>query len=278
MALFTRDNTPVHPLGIGTWEIGGGLYMPSKKHYADYSRDEKDIAALRYALSLGQNHIDGAHVYSCGHADELSGDAMSTFPREKVFFASKINISHALRNAFLHGVEDILRRAKTDYLDLLYVHAPFPEVPMTEYLGGLKDAYEAGMTRYIGLSNFDLEQLHEAEQILGMSPHALQNRCSVLFKRDIGALLDYCSQQDIAYVAYRPMERGEVQKNAILHSIAQKHNATPEQIALAWLLQHDILPIPKATQQEHMNQNFQAYNITLTEEEMALIAKIPDIL
>lgn len=277
MALLTRDNTPVHPLGIGTWEVGGGLHLESKTHYADYGHDGEQIASLRYSLSQGQNHIDGAYVYSAGHADEVSGEAMKAFPRESLFFASKVWRSHSLRNAVVPAVKEILRRAQTEYADLIYIHAPFAEAPMSEYLMGLKDVLEAGLTRYIGLSNFNLDQLKQAEDFLGMSPQALQNRCNLLFKRDTTELLDYCQKQDIAYVAYRPVERGEVEKNEIVRAIAEKHQATPGQIAISWLIQMGMLPIPKALRREHIDQNLRACTIRLTEEEMAQIQAIPDI-
>src|SRR5690606_20459801 len=112
--------------------MGCSVWKEIKTSFAYYSYDKENIEAIRYSISKGSNYIDGAQFYGAGHTDEIIGEAIKGFDRSKLFLASKIWKSYVLRNAVVPATRDILRKIQTDYLDLLYIHAPFTEVPMEE--------------------------------------------------------------------------------------------------------------------------------------------------
>ena len=126
MAEHGIGGVELHPIGIGTWAMGGSR-LSDGTVFASYEDDEKEAEAIRYSLENGQNHIDTAQLYGAGHTEEIVGRALEGFPREKVFLATKIWKSHAASTAAVRkAVEDSLRKMKTDYVDLIYTHAVLP--------------------------------------------------------------------------------------------------------------------------------------------------------
>jgi diketogulonate reductase-like aldo/keto reductase len=261
----------LHPIGIGTWGMGG-TRLKDGAIFAEYDHDEREIAAVRYALEQGQNHIDTAQLYGAGHTEEIVGKAIAEHPRENIFLASKVWKSHAFRTAVPHAVEGMLRRLDTDYLDLLYVHAYFDAVPMEEYILGLNDVVDSGMTRHIAVSNFTLEQLKKA---LSLTRHPLvanQVHYNLLERRYAPAeLLQFCRKENIAVVAYRPLERKRLADNnesETLREMAERYQVKVSQIALNWLLvQDNVIPITKASSAEHIDENLASLTFTLSEKD-----------
>ncbi|MEM6518362.1 MAG: aldo/keto reductase, partial [Cyanobacteria bacterium P01_C01_bin.70] len=173
------------------------------------------------------------------------------------------------------GVEGSLRRLKRDRLDLYQLHRPDPQVPLATSIGALAELQQAGKIRHIGVSNVTLEQLQAAQAIAPIA--SVQNRYS-LVDRTHKAVLDYAIAQNIAFIPYgslgaHPLKRGAPLATAagILATIAQAHNATPTQIALAWLLHRapNILLIPGTTTITHLEDNVKAASLRLSESEMA---------
>lgn len=188
--------------------MGCSVWKEIKTSFADYSYDKESIEAIKYSISKGQNHIDGAQFYGAGHTDEIIGEAIKGFDRSKLFLASKIWKSYVLRNAVVPATRDILRKIQTDYLDLLYIHAPFTEVPMEEYILGLNDSIDLGLVKDIGVSNFNLDQLKQAMDISKYPIAANQLRYNVLYKTDANSeMIEFCNKNNIMIVAYRPIER-----------------------------------------------------------------------
>lgn len=274
-------NKKVNPIGIGTWLMGGGVYVESKTTFAVYDHDEEAIAAIRYSIEKGQNHIDTAQMYGAGHTEEVVGQAIRGYDRNSLFIASKLWKSHATRSAVSHAVVQMLERLSIDKLDLVYAHAPWPEVNMEEYIVGLNDAVDQGLTDYIGVSNFNLDQLKQAVNLSKHPIAALQNHFNVLYKQEIPQELeDFCKDNAIAVVAYRPLGRklltDECTSQVIL-DLAKKYEKTPGQIALRWLTQKpNFHAIPKAVEPHHIDENIEALSFELSVEDTVKLSALAD--
>ena len=263
--------TETNPVGIGTWRMGMRRDEATQEVVADPSNDAQHLEALRYSLSLGQNHIDTAELYGQGHTEQLVGEAIKGFERSKLFVASKLWLTHYQRGQVVPAVKGMLERLDISYLDLLYAHTPETEVPMAEYLAGMNEAVEAGLVRSLGVSNFNLEQLREAMDLSKAPIVALQNRYNVTYREKLPQdLLDFCHKNSVTVVAYRPVERGSVGENPVLAEIAQEHGATAAQVALSWLIQQEgVVAIPKASSKAHIEENLGALNLTLNQSDLA---------
>lgn len=261
----------VNPIGIGTWTMGGAR-LPDGEPYADYDQDEREIAAIRHSLSRGQNHVDTAQFYGAGHAEEIVGEAIRGLPREGLFVATKVWKSHARRSATPKAAEASLRRLGIDALDLLYAHYPWEAIPMREYLLGLADALRAGLTRAIAVSNFSLEQLREAVALSPVPIAANQVHYNLLERSWVTPpMREYCLEQGIAIVAYRPLERRLLADRAgsRLLELAGRLSCTPAQLALRWLLQQEgVHVIPKASSIRHIDENLGALGLQVRAEQL----------
>jgi diketogulonate reductase-like aldo/keto reductase len=267
------DINTVNPIGVGTFLFGGGYDLDLKRDYANYSRDVEAVSAMRYSIEQGQNHLDTGYGYSDGHCEELVGEAIKGYKREKLFIADKLSKGHMLHNAVVPCVKIILQRLQIDYLDLLYAHTPNVPEDMTEYLAGMNDALDQGLVRFIAVSNFDETQLKRA---VSLSKHRIvANQVQFnLFDRVKApqSLLDYCEQQQIKVVAYQPL-RNNVFFSGIEHpviaEIAKAHQKTEAQVALNWLVKvKQTLVIPKAMQKEHIDENLGSLDFTLSPAEI----------
>jgi diketogulonate reductase-like aldo/keto reductase len=271
----------VHPLGIGTWLVGGDFYVESKTTYALYGDEQKYIKGIRYSIEKGQNHIDTAQMYGAGHTEEVVGQAIQGQTRENLFIASKVWRSHATQLAVPHAIQEMLHRLQTTYLDLTYIHAPFPEVPMAEYIRGLNDAVNQGLTKYIGVSNFSLDQLKQAVELSKYPITAVQNHYNLLHKSELPAEMQaYCRENHIAMVAYRPVGRkmlADECTNTVLLDMAKKYQKTPAQIALNWLVaKEDFFAIPKAIEQKHIDENIASLAFEISSEDLETLNNLPD--
>lgn len=260
MTLKTQSGQAVFPIGIGTWGIGG-------RRESEYGNEAEGAAAIRYALDQGQNFIDGAEMYGAGHTDDIIGEAIKGRIRGDLYIASKVWETHLGPGEVRPAVETVLKKLGTDYLDMLYIH--WPHEVWEGAVPQIDELIDEGLVRQFGISNFNLEQTKRA---LDLSKHpvaANQVRFSVLHKEDAPVeLRKFCAENNIQVVAWRPVERADVMENETVKRIAAVHNVSPAQVALAWLLQHDVLPIPKATQKEHIEQNVAATQLQLTPEDM----------
>jgi diketogulonate reductase-like aldo/keto reductase len=273
MARWTIGGHEVHPIGIGTWGMGGDR-LPDGNPYADYRNDERDAEAIRYAIAQGQNHIDTAQLYGAGHTEEIVGEAISGFDREKLFIATKVWRTHSLRNAVPKAAEESARKLGIDSIDLLYVHAPWDAIPMEEYIGGLNDAVDAGLAKAIAVSNFTVADL---ERAISLSRHRIvanQVHYNLLHRGLVDERMrGLCSQHGIAIVAYRPVERRRLADHAeskIVLDTAADLGCTPAQLAIAWLVsQPGVVTIPKASTPDHIDENLGAMHVSIPEQVRA---------
>lgn len=255
--LRTKSGRPVYPIGIGTWGFGAfPLVSPGT---------EAEVAAIRHAVRLGHNHIDTAEMYGNGSAERLVGRVLAQERRRELFIASKLWKDHVAKGTVRPAVEAMLRRLDTDYLDLLYIHAPWFDAPWHDAIPQIAELIDEGVVRYIGVSNFNAEHLRQALNLARQPIAVNQLHYSCLHQREFSPeLRALCLAQGIAVVAYLPLERGGVMRDETILSIARQYAVSPAQVALSWLLAHDALPIPRAMQRGHIDLNHGASTLQLS--------------
>lgn len=262
MKLTTKSGKQIHPIGIGTWGMGGAWEV-------DHDHDQEAIDAIRFSIAHGQNHIDTAQMYGQGHTDELVGKAIKGFKREDLFIADKLWKTHVGTGKVREAVEEMLAKHNADYLDVLYIHKAWDDAPWQEALPQIDELIDEGLVRYFGVSNFTIDQLKETAKI---SKHPItlnQILYNVLIRDEYSSTIkDFCSSNNIQMVAYRPLERGAVLDNKVVQSVAKSHGCTPGQVALAWLLHQDFYPIPKTKDQARIVENIESTHITLTKDDL----------
>ena len=245
-------------LGLGTWRMGENA-----------AAREDEIAALKLGLDLGMRLIDTAEMYAAGGAEAVVAEAIEG-RREQVFLVSKVLPQNASYAGTLAACDGSLQRLRVDRIDLYLLHWP-GEHPLEETLRAFAVLCERGKIRHFGLSNFDLAELERAEGLPGGLDIAANQVLYNLERRGIERMLiPWCASRNIATMAYSPLEQGRLRPGASLRRVAERHDATPAQVALAWTLRHDnVVSIPKAASRAHVRDNAKAADIVLTEEDLA---------
>ncbi|MEF8842873.1 MAG: aldo/keto reductase [Haloarculaceae archaeon] len=224
------------------------------------------------ALETGYRHVDTTQAYG---NEQYVGESMARadVPREEVFLATKTaHPDHPVpeREDVQSAVEGCLDRLGTDYVDLLYVHWPADPYDPETTLGAFDELHDAGTVRHVGVSNFEPDQLDRAREVLDAPLFANQVEMHPLLGQD--HLLEYTREHDLWLVAYCPIARNEVADVPAVVEVAEKHDATPAQVSLAWLLAKEhVAAIPKAADERHRRENLAARNLDLDPEDLARI-------
>ena len=244
-------------LGQGTWRMG-----ENSRH------KQAEIAALKLGIDLGMTLIDTAEMYGEGGAEKIVAEAISDC-REDIYLVSKFYPYNASYKDVIAACDRSLSRLKTDYLDLYLLHWR-GSVPLSETISGLQHLKQAGKILDYGVSNFDTDDMKEAESIAGAEEIVTNQVLYNLMRRGIEwDLLPWCKERNIPIMAYSPIEQQAFVGDSKLSDIAAKHDATTTQIALSWLLHQDnVISIPKATNPQHVRENRAALDIKLTEEDL----------
>lgn len=261
-----RDVT-LPKIGLGTAQLG-------RYRIPDRSRSDYYLSALRSAFEIGYTHIDTAERYTRGFAEELIGRAIREMQikRETIFLTSKVLPTPWSYSKVMRACEDSLRRLGTEYLDLYLIHWPNPIASMKEAFRALNQLVREGKVRNLGVSNFSLNQLRNAQR-LSESPILTNQVPYNIFARWFASngVLEYCQQNDILLTAYMPIKlynRG-IRTNPVIQSVAQSHRATSFQIALAWLVaQPRVITIPMSFDPTHQKENMEAADLELTPSEL----------
>ncbi len=258
-----RTSVKVPVIGMGTWEIGGGISR-------DTTHDNEAIRAIRKAIGLGMTLIDTAEMYAAGHAEELVGEAIKPFRRKQLFLVSKVAPYNLHYNDVIRAAEKSLERLKTYWLDLYLIHHPNPRVPLKETIAAMEKLVERGLVRFIGVSNFDIDQMEEARSYLSKNEIVVNQVEYNLLARGIERdVLPYCVQHQITVMAYRPLAGGELSRNKFLREIGQRYQKTASQVALNWLItRENVIAIPKAVNPEHLEQNAGAAGWELSKDDI----------
>ena len=239
-------------IGLGTWKYQG------------------DVTALQKGLAEGATFIDTAEIYG---TEEIVGKAVRGI-REQVFLATKVAPRHFRRGDLIAAAESSLRRLNTEYIDLYQLHWPNSRVPIEESVGALEDLVDSGKIRFIGVSNFSLEELRAAQA--ATTRHKIvsnQVRYSLIDRTVERELLRYCEQNNITVIAYSPLGTSFQQiracdPNAVLAEVAVKAHKTEAQVALNWLIaKNNVVAIPQSSHASHVVENCGASGWRLSHSE-----------
>lgn len=280
MSLKTVSGKNLNPIGIGTWDINSKINPDNAfnkyKGVDPVKGDEhKAIEAIRYSISKGQNNIDCAELYGSFYTDEVVGQALEGQSRNDIFVGDKLWKTSLAKGTVRPTFDIMLKKLKTDYLDMLNIHAQFADAPWREAIPQINELISEGVVHHFGVSNFTIDQMKEAMSLSKHPLEANQMNFNLLYRDEVNQeFIDFCKENNIALVAYQPIKRGEVLNNDIIIKIAQNHSATPAQVALAWLLRVGALPIPKSLSKDHIDENLASIELKLTDEEFAELSDI----
>jgi diketogulonate reductase-like aldo/keto reductase len=244
-------------LGQGTW------------HFAERpARRADEIASMRLGLDLGMTVVDTAEMYADGASEVLVGEAIAG-RRDEVFLVDKVLPSHATRAGTVRACEASLARLDTDRIDLYLLHWR-GSVPLAETVAGFADLMERGLIRYWGVSNLDADDMVEMVGVPGGDQVQTDQILYNLTRRGPEYdLLPWLSERKMPIMAYSPIEQGRLLGHPALDEVARRHEATPAQIALAWVLRNDgVNAIPRAGTLEHVRENATALQIRLGNEDL----------
>ncbi|GLR84729.1 aldo/keto reductase [Bradyrhizobium iriomotense] len=254
--LFVEANGARIPaLGLGTWELSGRTCA----------------RVVEQALRLGYRHIDTAQVYD-NEREVGDGVRASGVRRDDVFITTKVWTNHFAPHDLERSVKESLVRLRLPSVDLLLLHWPNPHVPLVETLGALAHARRLGLTRNIGVSNFTVALIEEA---VAACPEPL-----VCDQVEYHPYLDQtkvraaCDQHGLALVAYSPIAKGRIKNDETLARIGRVHRKTAAQICLRWLVQQNVVAIPRTSRVERLSENIEIFDFELSPDEMSQIAAL----
>jgi aryl-alcohol dehydrogenase-like predicted oxidoreductase len=262
-------------MGFGAGRLVGPNF------YGEPKDPEVAAGVLRHAVELGVDLIDTADSYGPGINERQIADAFSPYPHGLVV-ATKGGYTRPAGSWVENGTpkhlraacEASLRRLKLECIDLYQLHAPDSNVPLEESVGALEELWREGKIRHIGLSNVNTAELRDVRKIAPIA--SVQNHYNVAY-RESDDVVDACEHAKIAFLAYFPVDAGALARaRGPLARVAKRHDATPAQIALAWLLHRSpfIAPIPGTSSLDHLEENMAAANISLTAAEMGELDEV----
>jgi pyridoxine 4-dehydrogenase len=262
-------------LGFGSMRLTGkGVWGPP------VDRAEA-ISVLRRAVELGINFIDTADSYGPHVAEELIAEALHPYPADLVI-ATKGGfdrpgpdrwVENGRPEHLISACEGSLRRLRLDRIDLYQLHRIDPKVPADDQLGTLKNLQAQGKIKYIGLSEVSVAQLQHAQKIVNVV--SVQNRYSVT-DRGSEDVLNYCEQQKITFIPWYPLAAGHLAgPDSPIGRVAKQLNATPSQVAIAWLLKRSpvMLPIPGTSKVKHLEENVAAAGLQIDDSEFKALQR-----
>jgi diketogulonate reductase-like aldo/keto reductase len=258
VGLPSGERIPV--LGQGTWGMG-----------EDPAERADELRSLLLGIDLGLTLIDTAEMYADGNAEELVADAIAG-RRDGVFVVSKVLPANATRTGTKKACTRSLKRLRTDRIDLYLLHWR-GQLPLAGTVEALTELKHEGAIRHWGVSNFDVVDLAELITVTGGGEAETDQVLYNLSHRQAEhELLPWCRDWGMPLMAYSPVDRGALVQNDIVVEIAEKHDATPAQVALAWVLRNDgVCAIPKASIPEHVRENVRALDLRLDNEDHKLL-------
>lgn len=252
LSLNTGTEIPI--LGFGTWKLVG----------------EECVRATSKALEVGYRHIDTAAMYE-NHAEIAKAVEVSGLKRDELFIVSKVWRDNLHHQEVLDACRRALDELRVDYLDVYLIHWPNREVSIAETLGAMQALKDKGLIRACGVSNFTVHHMQDAlDTGIQFSNNQVEFH-PTLHQRE---LKDFCDQHHIAMTAYSPIGRGEDLNHKTIQQLAEKYSRSPSQVILNWILNKDIIAIPKAANHDHIVDNFKTLEWNIASEDSQLIDEI----
>src|SRR3989344_6841658 len=233
-----NNNVSIPMLGFGTWQLTG----------------EDCARSVRHALQTGYRHIDTADKYG-NHVEVGKAILQSNVSRNEIHLTTKVWRTDLAKDMVPASCDRFLKEHKTDYIDLLLIHWPNKDIPITETLEAMNKLKEVGKVKALGVSNFTR---HHLEDALATGIEITNNQIEVHPSFSQERMKAFCDEKGITVTAYSPLGRGQDIALPVIQEIAQRHSATPAQVILAWLLGRGIIAIPKSDKQEEIESNFKA--------------------
>ncbi|AHB07344.1 MULTISPECIES: 2,5-didehydrogluconate reductase DkgB [Pandoraea] len=248
----------IPPFGLGTFRL----------------KDRVVIDSVRNGLDLGYRAIDTAQIYG-NEAEVGQAIAESGVSRGDLFLTTKIWVDNYAREKLAPSLEQSLARLRTDYVDLTLIHWPAPNngVPLEEFMHALVEARARGLTRRIGISNFNIALTKQAIAAVGKDAIAT-NQIELSPYLQNARLVEFLAQEGIHVTSYMTLAYGKVLGDPVIGDIARRHQATPAQVTLAWAMQRGFSVIPSSTKRENLASNLLAQSLRLTDDDMARIAAL----
>lgn len=251
-------NSLMPAMGFGTWRL----------------RDKDAVDCVECALDVGYRHIDTAQFYE--NENEV-GQAIknSKIDREKIFITTKIWPTHFVESTALDSFDQSLRRLETDYVDLLLIHAPLPDISIKAMIDQLMQIKNQGKVKDIGVSNFNIAQT--AESISQSGGAICNNQIEFHPYLNTDKIKQYCESHNVRITAYCPAARGKVLDDKVFLTLAEKYSKNPVQICLRWALQKNVAVIPKSSRRENIAGNFDIFDFSLSDEEVSQIDQLKSL-
>ncbi len=263
-------------IGLSTWGMGGFLEKDPSNN------DERDILAIRDAMTMGISHIDTAELYAQGHSEEIVGKAIQDSPRKSLQIASKVKGENAHHDNVLAACEQSLKRLNTDYIDLYYLHWHEPEISLRETAKALNALLRDGRIKHVGVCNFLVESMKELQAHLDVPIAVNQSHYSLVYREpEHAGLLDYCRQENVSFLAWRPImwnehhrpspcgnawERGHV---PLFDEIADRYGKPNVQVALNWLInQPNVAALVKTSSPTHLKEILDSLNWSIAPDDI----------
>jgi 2,5-diketo-D-gluconate reductase B len=253
--IIEANGAKIPLVGLGTWELRG---RPCAR-------------VVEQALRLGYRHIDTAEMYD-NEREVGEGVHASGVKRRDIFLTTKIWPSHFAPRALESAARDCLVRLRLSEVDLLLLHWPNPQIPLEETLGALCKVKRDGLARHIGVSNFTVALIEDAVQIATEPLVCDQVECHPYL--DQSKVIAACRGRGMAAVAYSPIARGNAKNDKVLAAIGAAHKRTAAQVCLRYLVQQNIVVIPRTSKLDRLSENAAIFDFTLSEDEMAKIAAL----
>jgi diketogulonate reductase-like aldo/keto reductase len=270
-----KNGFEIPVFGIGAYRMGGDTTHDTSND------DQRDISAIKKAIDMGITHIDTAEMYGGGHSEKIVGKAIKGYDRSSLIIATKVSPMSLHYGDVIAAAKNSLKRLDTDYIDLYLIHYPNFKIPIKETMETMDYLLEKNIIRYIGVSNFNIEQFKKAQSctrnkiVVNQIPYSLKNRMA---QKD--GFLNYAQTHDVMVAAWRPIEGGMLSKNKvhIVDNICKKYNKTPSQIAINWLISQDnVVTIPGSRNIKHLEENLGSLGWQLNQEDFRMLdEKFPE--
>jgi 2,5-diketo-D-gluconate reductase B len=255
MQFVEANGARIPAIGLGTWELRGRACA----------------RLVEQALKLGYRHIDTAQAYE-NEREVGEGVRASGVKRDDIFVTTKVWTTHFAPNDLERSTKESLVRLRLPEVDLLLLHWPNPQVPLSETLGALAHAKKLGLTRNIGVSNFTVALI---EQAIAECPEPLVcDQVEYHPYLDQTKVREACAQHGLALVAYSPIAKGRIRNDRALARIGDRYGKSAAQVCLRWLVQQNVSAIPRTSKLERLSENINIFDFELSEPDMTQISQM----